>query len=117
MHDVLPALDLALELPAELDEARELAGLDPLLERRVEGAAEGDVDRAVAQLEPLRPDERRDVSEANGADASVFHLAQVSSRPDGTSTTTWFSPSCRSTTPSSSAQVTRAIVPWPHAVE
>ena len=52
MDDVLPRLDLALELAPELDEPRQLRRLDALLERRVERAAERDVDRVPAELEP-----------------------------------------------------------------
>ena len=118
VDDVVPRLDLALELAAELDQARQLGRLDALLERGVERAAERDVDGAVAELERLGPDERGHVPEPNRARRGrPRRAAQVSSRPEGTSTTTRFSPSDRSTTPSSSAQVTSAIVPWPQAVE
>ena len=43
--------------------------------------------------------------------------AMVSSRPDGTSTTTEVSGSTAAIKPLSSAQVTSAIVPCPQAVE
>ena len=44
-------------------------------------------------------------------------VAHVSSRPEGTSTTTRVSPSRIGIRPSSSAHVTSAIVPCPQAVE
>ena len=51
MDDVLP-LDLALELAAELDQTRKLAGLDALFDGRVERAAERDVHRTLLGSTP-----------------------------------------------------------------
>ena len=53
MDDVLPRLDLALELAAELDQTRKLAGLDALFDGRVERAAERDVHRTLLGLDAL----------------------------------------------------------------
>ena len=117
VDDVVLGLDRGLELPPECDQARQLAGRDAFLEARVERPAVGDVDDAARRLDPLPPDERGDVSGPHRAHAASSTLAHVWSRPEGTSTTTRFSPSRRSTTPSSSAHVTSAIVPCPHAVE
>ena len=117
VHDLVPILEHALQLAAELDQPRQLGRLDTLRQRGVEGAAEGDVDERVADLETGRPHERRHVAEGDRAHTAVRDDARVSRRPDGTSTTTRFSPSRRSTMPSSSAQVTSAIVPCPQAVE
>ena len=74
MDDVLPRLDLALELAAELDQTRKLAGLDALFDGRVERAAERDVHRTLLGLDALRPDERRDVPETHRAHATVLDL-------------------------------------------
>ena len=74
MHDVLPRFDLALHGSPELDEARKLRRLDALLDRRIERAAEGDVDGSLGELDALRPDERGNVSEAHRAHAAVLHL-------------------------------------------
>src|SRR6187431_2769887 len=73
MDDRLPGLEVALELPPELDEARELGGIDAFLDRGIEGTAESDVHLASPQLDTLGPDERRDVAEADRAHAAVLH--------------------------------------------
>src|SRR5581483_8745172 len=111
VDDVVRRLEVGLDRPAELDQPRQLARLDRLLERRVERAAERDVDLAARRPRPWtnagtlrkRTDRTRPPS----------RRATVGSRPDGTSTTT----SGPSTSPLSIAQVTSAIVPWPQAVE
>ena len=72
VDDVLPGFDLALELAAELDQARELARLDPLLDGGVEGTTERDVDRALAELDTFGPDERGHVAEAHRSHATVL---------------------------------------------
>ena len=64
MDDLVLRLELALELAPELDQPRQLARLDLLLERGVEGAAEGHVDRAPCRADIGAPDERRHVAEA-----------------------------------------------------
>src|SRR5262245_50735797 len=74
MDDVLPRLELAIVLPPDLDQPRQLARLDALLERRIEGAAERDVDGAAMDLDPLRPHEGRYVAKAHGRDAVAFHV-------------------------------------------
>ena len=118
MDDVLPGLDLALELTPELDEARQLARLDALLERRVEGAAERDVDGALAELDALGPDERRDVPEPHRAHATVLDVRPRVEPAGGHVDDDVVLTLLRArATPSSSAQVTSAIVPCPHAVE
>src|SRR6185312_14862649 len=46
VDDLVRRLKVALDLPAELDQPRQLAGLDPLFAGRVERASERDVDHA-----------------------------------------------------------------------
>ena len=94
MDDLVLGLERALDLAAELDESRQLARLHLLLERGIEGAA----------VRRRRPCARRPFAPSAQTKAGTFRKrtertrpfstsAQVSSRPDGTSTTTWFSPS------------------------
>ena len=45
VHDLVLRLESALDLTAERDQPRQLGRLDPLGQRGVEGATEGDVDR------------------------------------------------------------------------
>jgi len=73
VDDVVCSLERGLQLSAECDQARQLARLDPLLERCVERAAEREVDDAAGGLDPLRPDERGYVAEPHRADATVLH--------------------------------------------
>src|SRR5262245_27619905 len=73
MDDRLPGFEVALELTSEVDEARELRGIDPFLDRGIEGAAERDVHLASPELDALGPDERRNVAKAHRPDAAVLH--------------------------------------------
>ena len=57
----------------EGDQARQLGGLDPLLQGRVERAAERDVHTRPAALDALCPDERRDVPKPHGAHPAARH--------------------------------------------
>ena len=72
VDDVVLRLDVRLELTPQRDQPRQLAWLDALLERGVEGASEGDVDDPARRLDPLGPDERRHVAEAHGAHPPAF---------------------------------------------
>ena len=74
MGDVLPRLELALELAPELDQPGKLAPLDTLLDGGVERSAERDVHGVGAELDALGPDERRHVPEPHGADASALDV-------------------------------------------
>ena len=71
VNDLVLRLEAALDRPAELDQPRQLAGLDPLPQRGVEGAAERDVDRDLSHPNARRPDERRDVAKRDRADAAA----------------------------------------------
>src|SRR3954454_12650242 len=70
MDDLVARFELVLELAAPFDQARQLLRRDPLLDRRVEGAAERDID---AGDDVAAPHERRDVAEADGTHAPVLH--------------------------------------------
>ena len=72
VDDVVGRLELCLDPATELDQARELTRLHPLLERRVERPAERDVDDATGRLEVPRPDERRDIAEADRLDTPAL---------------------------------------------
>ena len=84
---------------------------------RVVRPAEGDVRAEALDEEALRLDERGHVPKRTERNAPPSTRANVSSRPEGTSTTTRVSGSSTGSTPFSSAQVTSAIVPCPQAVE
>jgi hypothetical protein len=72
VDDLVCRLQVGLDRPAELDQPRQLGRLDPLLERGVEGAAEGDVDLPAGRRQPARMHERRDVPEAHRDDAAAL---------------------------------------------
>src|SRR5581483_8474521 len=71
VDDVVRRLEVGLDRPAELDQPRQLARLDRLLERRVERAAERDVDLAARRPQAPPVDERRNVAEAHRPDAAA----------------------------------------------
>ena len=118
VDDVLPRLELALELAAELDRAAAARPARPAPRARRRTRRRRRRPPCARRARPPRPRRTRArCGSAPSARGRPRPCAQVSSRPEGTSTTTWFSPSSRSTMPSSSAHVTSAIVPCPHAVE
>ncbi len=76
VHDLVGGLELALDLPSQLDQARQLGRAHPLLERGVERSPEGDVHLVRTGRHPRRPDEGGHVAEAHRA-----HQAVLDARP------------------------------------
>ena len=72
MDDLVLSLEVGLDRPAELDQARQLVGCDALLQERVERAAEGDVHGAPGGLQSSRVDVSGHVAEAHGLDVPVL---------------------------------------------
>ena len=102
------ALEVGLDRATQVDQPRQLGGLDSFFERGVERTSESDVhppagglgdSRACTNAGTFR--KRTDTTRPSSIRATV------ASRPEGTSTTT----SGPSTRPLSIAQVTSAIVP------
>ena len=85
MDELVLRLELALELAAALDQPRQLRRLDALLDRCVEGAAERDVDSRQTSVPQTNAGTLRKRTETHAPSRT---RATVSSRPDGTSTTT-----------------------------
>ena len=97
VDDVLPRLDLTLQLTAELDQSRKLAGIDALLDRGVERPPKATSTVRSPSSTPSAQTNAGTFRKRTERTRPSSTCAQVSSRPEGTSTTTWFSPSSRST--------------------
>ena len=74
MDELAHRLELTLDVPAELDEAWQIAGLhrEGRLHRGIEGPGKGDGRHHPGRIEPLASHESRNVPKPNGRDAALF---------------------------------------------